>query len=280
MPSPMSQLRRTRHATPGCLTAAMALLLVIAWPWPVCAQAVSSGDRIVIEGAKTEKWETPLDSATGLAIPCTQVRSRLLVEGAASSWSGLVHDIPHSFPDLNPRIRVEHSATAFRQDMSDSAEVIEGTAGVVPRVVIRDAGATMLVADLSVERGPAPATVEGRLLVEHAAVSGIQAMALPVRTPPPAPAAPSEPPPLPTATTVTEPAQPATPEQNAPSEPPSPAVPVPQPEQAKGPLWPWLLLGAAIVAGVAIGVVLIVRHHRKGLRHQLHGDTTQNDPRG
>jgi len=266
MPSPLTRLRRTRHATPGGLTAAVALLFVIAWPWPTSAQTGSSTVRIAIEGAKTT-WETPLDSATGLAIPCSQVRSRLLIEGAASSRSEIVRQIPDSLPDLDLRIRVEHSATALRQDMSDSAEVIERTAGVVPRLVIEHAGATMLLPDLSVEHGPAPATVEDRVLVEHAAVSGIQATALPVRTPLPAQ-------PAPTATAVPQPAEPAPPAQPAASEPPSPAVPEPQPEHAKGPLWPWLLLGAAIVAGVAIGVVLIVRY-RKRLRHQPHGGTTQ-----
>jgi len=254
----------------------MALLLVIAWLWPAWARAGSSGDRIVIEGAKTT-WEAPLDSTAGLAIPCSQVRSRLLVEGAASSWRGIVHEIPHSLPDLDLRIRVEHSATALRQDMSDSAEVIEGTAGVVPRLVIEHAGAAMLEPDLSVERGPDPATVEDRVQVEHAAVSAIQAMVLPVRTPPLALPTPSESP-L-TATAVPQPAQPAPPAQLVPSEPPQTAIPVTQPAQAKGSLWPWLLLGAAAVAVVTIAVVLIVRH-RKRLRHQPHGDTSQSDPRG
>jgi hypothetical protein len=247
----------------------MALLLVIAWPWPASAQTGSSTARIVIEGAKTT-WDTPLDSATGLAIPYSQVRSRLLVESAASSRSEIVRQIPDSLPDLDLRIRVEHSATAFRQDMSDSAEVIEGTAGVTPRLVIERAGATMLLPDLSVERGPDPATVGGRVLVERAAVSGIQAMALPVRTPPPAP---------PAATAVTQPAQPAPHEQPAPGESHPTPIPVAQPIEITRPLWPWFAVGAAAITVAAIAVLLIVRR-RKGLRPRSHREPPQIDPRG
>lgn len=241
---------------------AMSILLLAAlYPSLVSAQGAPANAAIVVEGDKT-RWEMPLDSGAGLAIPCSQVRSRLLVEGAATARSAAMQPVPTSSPTLSPRIFVEGAAVTARQYISVSPELVEDTAGVGPRLVIEDAGAGALTAGLSIERVPTLAGVEDRILVENAAASQTRATAAPAPSPPPVPA---------------PPAQVATSEQPTPRDQSQPAVPAPQVLPVQKPLRPWLLLGvAAGIVGV-LAVAPLVRH-RRGLRRRPPGDTDGSCP--
>jgi hypothetical protein len=241
---------------------AMSILLLAAlYPSPVSAQGAPASAGIVVEGDKA-RWETPLDSATGLAIPCSQVTSRVFVEGAAVSRSVAVQPVPASFPDLSSRIFVEGAAVTARQYISVSPKLVEDTAGVGPRIVIEDAGAGTLTAGLSIERGPTSARVEDRILVENAAASQTRATAAPAPSPPPVPA---------------PPAQVAPSEQPTPRDQSQPAVPAPQVPPVQKPLRPWLLLGVASGIVGVLAVALVVRH-RRGLRRRPPGDTDGSCP--
>lgn len=204
---------------------------------------------IVVEDASA-LWEASLDYSEDLDTLLQRVRTRPLIEHAATTWMTLPLrsvGMEAAAGNVGARMRIDYSAVTFVHGMMGSSELMRSTAEVTPRPVVEHAATATLVLGIEESKQLARSTesISTRILVEYARTSDIHAVSNPTSGP----------------------------DEASPVAPPVPSAP-PQPEPA---LWPWIAAAALGAAIVAIAAVLLLRFGRKD-HPKLPEETTLSKP--